>query len=271
MKWESLRKNLEKFGSGAKQVSDFAGQAGMTGTSDKAGNAANLAMTGARAAAGDPMAIAQLAMEAKKAVEEKIQQVKDIGGHLIKAGTSSTVEGSVGEGFSSVESAGKAMGDMGKPIEYVGKFGKMVAESVAGLRRWNDQLHDSNMQFAEFSASMSQVRAEQMMRDIDLSRARGDRRAARAGELAQAKHRLNVSMAPFEDKLADVQSRFTIWWSDFASKELDKIRATLEKIGVKLDSDENKGKGESLTDWMRGEAGDILATGKVRRPNRMKP
>lgn len=106
----------------------------------------------------------------------------------------------------------RAMGSMagmipavGKPIEAFTKLADVVLKTTDRLQKWMDSLHEQNMQFAEFSSSMSKVKAEQQVRDMKLSQQKGEARAGSAKYLAEGKSQLAQATAPFENIWAEAK------------------------------------------------------------------
>lgn len=86
-------------------------------------------------------------------------------------------------------------------------FVAAISGALDALKRWGDNLHQANMQFAEFSAAMAGVKALDTARRIDLNRQRGDRRADTARDLANVRYELDRKLyAPFEDALANFKN-----------------------------------------------------------------
>lgn len=171
------------------------------------GDALNLAQQGVRAAAGDPTAMASLAITAAQKVGQK---VKDVVTDPFKGGMQAFQGETVGE-------VGKGFATATKHVPIVGgvtKVVSLVAESIDKLRAWNDKLHEGNMRFAEFSAAMSRVEAQQEVRDIKESQRRGDRRAKSAEYLAEQKSRLSQSISPAEDAWANLKN----WGTGYFNK-----------------------------------------------------
>lgn len=142
--------------------------------------------------------------------------------------------------------AGEAAGHIpviGKPIGAFLKLGETVIKSVDKLKQWNEQIHQGNMRFAEFSGAMASVQAQQEIRDIQLSQERGDRRAGTARLQAEQKHQMNKNLALLEDtwgnlknlgsaglnalgnKLAEVTNNLTGW-----GDSLEKFNELLNKM-----------------------------------------
>ncbi len=203
-----------------------ANKAGMPEQGDKLAKMADLAQTGARAAAGDPTAIMKLMVEVKKKIDEKMEHAKAVGGEVFR-GFASEKAGDIGAHFGK---AGEHMGELlpgpaGDVVGGMAKIARVASESVEKLRSWNNHLHNSNMQFAEFSAAMSQVQASQEMRDFFYAEQRGNKRADTASDLAQAKSRLDRQLAPIEDFFANLRNKVTAWGTD-------KLSFLLEKAGL---------------------------------------
>lgn len=142
--------------------------------------------------------------------------------------------------------AGSALGGIGKMLGgnsglglgVVGKFVEVLGKSVEKLRDWNEKLHSANMKFAEFSGAMATAEANQEMRDIDLSRRRGNRRADSANYLAEGKHQLNEQMTPWEDASANMWSNI----QGFISKSLATLMTPVNEIarGMGILADEKE-------------------------------
>lgn len=97
--------------------------------------------------------------------------------------------------------------------------GEWAVKATARLRDFADNLERANMQFAQFSGAMGQVAAEQEMREMQLSRERGDRRASTAGYSAEAAFKNKKTMAGFEDLQANMNNLV----SGFANNLLNKL------------------------------------------------
>lgn len=138
------------------------------------------------------------------------------------------IQGMQGERFGDI--AGGAFGAADKMGLPFAKLGEELSRSVDKLRDWNEHLHDSNMQFAEFSGAMANVQAEQLQRDIALGRERGERRAESARYLAEGKSEFNQNFTGFEDAAANIKN----WATGFFDKALAKITTPLGYIGDRL-------------------------------------
>lgn len=103
------------------------------------------------------------------------------------------------------------------------KFATSMIEGVEKLRNWNEALHNSNRQFADFSGQMALVMAEDDARTIQLKREQGDRRAETARELAEAKSRLDRRVAPIEDWFANLKNKIGTTVSDVIVNTMDKL------------------------------------------------
>lgn len=111
----------------------------------------------------------------------------DMGGKASKAG-----DGLIGTGNPYAAAAGAVL-----------KFAGALAESFEKIRGWAKELNDANLAFADFSAAMNNVAADQEMRDFERKMGQGDNRAGQAEELSKALGDLNDAMAPFEDAWAN--------------------------------------------------------------------
>lgn len=137
----------------------------------------------------------------------KFSSGMDQAGGIIKgeggADTASGVMGQIGEAGKMLTSLGIAGGPATAAI---GMFGAAVFGSIGKLQEWGEALHSSNMQFAEFSASMSNVMVGQQQRDIRYSQERGEARAGSAEVLAEGMSELRDAMAPLSDGLANLKN-----------------------------------------------------------------
>lgn len=102
----------------------------------------------------------------------------------------SNIVGSVGE---------FVPGPAGKAIQFAGKLGDALGQSIEKLRKWNDVLHEGNMRFADFSGAMAAVAAKQAIRDVQLNIERGDRLARSADYLAEQKSQMERNLSQPED------------------------------------------------------------------------
>jgi len=101
------------------------------------------------------------------------------------------------QGSSALTTAGLALAfinpAVGLAIAGIGTLGTVAFGSVEMLRSWSRELHNANLQFAEFSGAMARVEVEQFQREAQESRRRGDRRAGSARVLAEAR-RINDTL-----------------------------------------------------------------------------
>lgn len=127
-------------------------------------------------------------------------------GYGVKALQNQSELGGIGDLMGGGAEATKDIPGVGKPISAFLKLGETVVKSVDKLKKWNEQIHEGNLRFSEFSASMAAVGARQLVRDIELSRERGERRAGTAELQAQQKHRMNKELSIFEDTWGQVKN-----------------------------------------------------------------
>ncbi len=130
-----------------------------------------------------------------------------------------------------LDTAGNVAGMVGGPIGMAAggllKLGGAAFKAIESLRAWGDKLHEANMKFAEFSASMTQVQVEQEIREMYLSQERGERRADSARRLAESKSALDRKLAPLEDMVANFQN-------DIAATLNRTLVATLDVLSGRL-------------------------------------
>lgn len=87
-------------------------------------------------------------------------------------------------------------------------FSKTIGKAINTIDDWNRHLRESNFQFAEYSAAMAQVQAEHEIRQIKLSKERGDSRAGWAKEYIESADRFDRAMAPIRDGLDQLSETF---------------------------------------------------------------
>lgn len=213
----------ERFGNLDKMASSEMAQ--KAGISDMLGKGAKIA----RAASGDPTAIAGLVTDRIGEIKEGLSNTM---GYAKQAVTGKTI-GQVGGG--ALRAADSAIGTAipmsdAMPARLMLKFGAAMAESVDRLREWTDSLHEGNMQFAEFSGAMGAVKAKADVDAMQLSRQRGDRRAGDAATLSESRSNLNNKMAPIEDLISKVQGKFATVGNNILAAVIDLPSKLAEKI-----------------------------------------
>jgi hypothetical protein len=125
---------------------------------------------------------------------------------------------------------------VGGALGAVASFGASLWRGAEQLKSWGDQLHQANIQFAEFSGSMAVVQAESAFRQAQLSQERGERRAPAAKELAQANDRFSRALAPLEDAVNNSWSKIVGWLENRLSPVIEWVNRRLglddkEEIG----------------------------------------
>lgn len=190
-----------------------------------------------RAAAGDPTATIDLALQAwdkaKKQIEKVAQHMKAGGEKLKEAWKSETVGGAAGGIFGAGEEAAAALPlGMGKQAGQVMKFGRVIFEATDKLRNWTNRLQDSNLQFAEFSHGMARVQAFREVQEMRLSRDRGERRAQSAQQLAESQARFNRRLAPYEDRMANFKNRVGSSFLDGMDKMIQRFEQAQGRGGA---------------------------------------
>lgn len=159
--------------------------------------------------------------------------------------------------------------------EYV----SLLGESIDGLRNWNRELYENNIRFKEFSGGMAAVAAQQMVRDIWLSRERGDRLAPTAMYQAEKKHALEVTVSKMEDAVTSAQNVI----SGIFSRKLNNFLKQITVHGVGLETwaetlqawADAKASGKGINE-VEKELFNISPEGPVRtdkwgKPKRFKP
>jgi hypothetical protein len=129
------------------------------------------------------------------------------GSYELARGVGQATSGNLAGGMSSfgtgLSSIGGALMSTGNPAGMVGGglllFTGAILKSVDALKKWMDSIHNSNMQFAEFSGAMAAVQGRQQIRDILLSIERGERLAPVAEEFAQVRHDFNTRWTAVQD------------------------------------------------------------------------
>lgn len=132
-----------------------------------------------------------------------------------------------------VGAAGRIAGVLGPVGAVVGAFGLLAVgtvKAVEALQEFGNKMHDQNMQFAEFSATMRGVQARQRIREIQLSKERGDRRAATAEKVAEQQHRMNEATARMKDAWDEITSQLFLGMA----KSLQPILDGLSKVAQNL-------------------------------------
>lgn len=241
-----------------KQIETLFGRAqkaGLTKPDDKLSQAMEIAQLAPRAAAGDPIAIAQLAKKAIDDVKERLGALGEGAQAVGREGLAALGSRSVLGAGSHASQAGVEVGEsmqkfgkgtfvegMGKAVEGMSKFSKVIFDSLDGLRNWNEQLMQGNFRFAEFSGAMTQVQVEQELRAMQLSQQRGDAQADTARQQAEAKARLDKALAPFET-----------WWSNFTNRigagAADVAAGLLNKLSGEEDEETDEAFKQARADW----------------------
>lgn len=137
--------------------------------------------------------------------------------------------------YGALGAAGGMMGDLGGKLMSTGnpyamaagaalKFAGAVAEIPSKIKEWGDHLHEQNRMFADFSASMASVMAADDARRVGLQQEQGERRAASARELSDARYRLDKAMAPIEDAFANLKNKVVAKLTDVLADLAEEIK-----------------------------------------------
>lgn len=179
---------------------------------------------------------------------------KEAGGKVIASARDTSDLGGMGKMLSGLGSLAGAVPYVGKPIEALTKFGEVAFKAVDRLQTWSNQLHQANMQFTEFSGAMAGVQARQEVRDMMLSKERGDRRAGVAENVAQSKSGLAAETAKVGDFMSNVWGSVNSFFSQMATKVIKPFANAVDKLNEKVfgggKKTKNPGLGDELPGWM---------------------
>lgn len=152
------------------------------------------------------------------------------------------------------------VGSAGEALAVVGAFGIALYETIQGVREWSRSLMESNFRIGEFSGAMQAVAAQQEIRNIELSMARGDARAGSTAVLSDAVYQLDKTLMPLENQIANAKNELSAKFLDGLNTVLvpilQQISKLLEKMGYALEEhdltdvvDYLKGYGADKIDW----------------------
>jgi len=174
-------------------------------------------------------------------LEETLGQAGKIANQINPFGKSGTQAAS-----GLLQGAGSAAGMMGGPwgkaAEVGLKFTAALVESIDKLRNWGNQLHENNMQFAEYSASMARVQAASEVQEFYLKQSQGDRRAQSAEYLSESRADMNKAFAPLENLWAKVEN----YVSGSLMKAVTNLMLPVTVIAEFLDSATSGDTGDSI-------------------------
>lgn len=174
-----------------------------------------------------------------------------------------------GEGLKGAGQIVGMMGPWGKAAQVGLEFTAALISSVDKLKEWGRSLHDGNVQFAQFSASMAEVQANQQLRDIQLSASKGEARAGSAERLAEAMSNLERQTAPIENMWANFKNQFATVIIEKATavinliSQIPGVKGMLEE-GVNEVGHPKLNPGEFIREMHQG----MLLKGKGDRPGR---
>lgn len=120
--------------------------------------------------------------------------------NLAQSGTEDNALGSMGKMASGLQKLTASIHPTVSAIAGVAAVGFQAAD---GLIKFSHTLHANNMKFAEFSGAMSAVAAKAEVREINLSRERGERRAETADRLAKINNWFDRDSAVMMDGIAN--------------------------------------------------------------------
>lgn len=227
--WESIPQKTES------DSSDYTHAVGEDGR--PAGKAPGVGAAGG--AVG--LAIDLIAMKFQQA-GEGYGQVAGVAGKMVNAKGPGDVVSGLGGG---IEGLDKAWFGMVPGLGIVGKFVSALGEAVTAVVKWSDSVHGSNQEFAQFSGSMAGVMAQSRARDIVLSQERGERRAAAADSLEQARFARQQPQAAVADAFHNKILAPALEKSErMLQKDLERIAGL---FGIDLKKEDLEG--QSFEEW----------------------
>jgi hypothetical protein len=178
------------------------------------------------------------------AVEQAVKQIqeglKNIGEGAREVFKDEKLESKLSGGGQMLEGFGQAT--FNPLVEHTGKFVRGLGDATTAVREWVKGIHDANMRFADFSGGMANVKAQQEVRQFELDRTRGDRRADSADALARSMHQMNVQFAKIED-------RFGVVFNEAGAKLADIAEGVLSIVNKMIGEEAEKpGDGDNLID-----------------------
>lgn len=204
----------------------------------------------------------------------------EIGGD-IRSASSSSQDGFAGAAASGLRGAGAAAGQIGglmgpwgmaigKSTEYLAKFGAAIVELPGKIHDWGKQLHDANMQFANFSVSMAQVQAQTDVQRFYLKMEQGERRAATAQGLSSSMMNFERMVAPLEDWWTNVMNEFGTKALEFGTEMVKYLKTFVEWVrGEALPESSGEPPADQLGNMLETFAHE-QENGKYGRPERMR-
>jgi hypothetical protein len=220
---------------------------------------------------------AHLASQVAAKIQERVGEMIEGGGDML---TSSRPGGGLGQGLGASgmsqtaggvgEGAGKSISAFGELFgsAALGKAGDFISYLAGGVDAMGDfvkGLHRANMEFADFSGAMAEVKAKQIEREIDLNMQRGDRRAADAEVLAEKMHNMNVQMAKVEDKIAQILMTIGSGLADSLAVAAEILAAIIGADDYKLSDDD----GQNMREQALHSLDDVKIE-KFGKPDRFK-
>jgi hypothetical protein len=118
------------------------------------------------------------------------------------------------------------------------------------LKDFGASIDNANLKFAEFSASMAEVKAKATIRDIEISQKRGER------------------MAPYADKQVETQKNFEEAWSEYEDAAMA-FFGDVKMLGQKAFMD-IKSSTDSMLDYLMGIEGNTRPKQKDELPGTFK-
>ena len=174
--------------------------------------------------------------------------------------------GALGGGFTAMRAIGQKTGIPG--LDTIGKFGEKLTGAIDKLHDWTDALHQSNMQFAEYSHSMAQVQAEALQREVELNRSKGEARAGSARVLEEGRSSLDTNTSEIGNLAADLKNYIGGYMDVIVGECLKPINEACKDIRRWLGKKDEDDKAVDTAEWM-SEYGEKYYK-EYGRPGRMK-
>lgn len=195
---------------------------------------------------GNPISMAKLAYGE---IKEKIASIGNFASGMASAATKRSP-------FAAAEGGIKSVGKFAADNTLIGKVSKPLTDFAAGLigsvdklKNWNDQLKQSNFQFAQFSASMSAVQVRSENNRIALEQSKGEALAASAGRQSDASSRFNKAISPIENAWSKIQNDLSGLGINLLSKYVaEPVGKIFDKLNDVYDFMTGDGKPIQITD-----------------------
>lgn len=168
--------------------------------------------------------------------------------------------------FKGLGQLSKGIPGLDKVVEPVAKFGEVLFGTIDKIKAWGDKLHQADMQFAQFSASMAKVMAEKEIRDLGLNMQRGETRARAAQYREESASRRDNALAPTVDLFSNATSLIVGALNDGIAALMTPINNIYKLLGIKLPNPD--GAVQPMGDWITRNVARASEFERVGRPDR---